>query len=218
VRAELRETTTDGLVSIYLISDLVPASQFSPRFESDRGYTNAEILAVLGTNPFGTSGEDAMNIASAVPFTGDILTQIGVVKTMEKTIRDFFHLDLFSVRTVVQNILQNAVSANRQQETDLRERERYREIPTFGRYLDKTSLFLGKYIGSDLFLDFLLQFRTRDLYVREEDTFGGLVLDAEFILEWRTPFFNLEWSLMPKHPNELFIFDNVFTFRWRFAF
>jgi hypothetical protein len=219
VRAEMRETTTDGLVRIYLISDLVPASRFSPRFESDRGYTNAEILAVLGTSPFGTSGEDAMNIASAVPFTGDILTQIGVVKTLEKSIRDLFHLDLFSVRThVVQNILQNAVSPNRQQETDLRERERYREIPTFGRYLDKTSLFLGKYIGSDLFLDFHLQFRAEDIYAREEDAFGGLVLDAEFILECRTPFFNLEWSLMPRHPDELFIFDNVLTFRWRFAF
>ncbi|MDR3200973.1 MAG: hypothetical protein LBT68_05890, partial [Spirochaetales bacterium] len=217
VRAELRETTTDGLVRIYLISDLTPASQFSPRFESDRGYTNAEILAVLGNNPFGTSGEEALNIASAVPFTGEILTQIGVIKIAERNIRDFLNLDLFSIRThVVQNLLQGVVTPTREQETEVQFRER--NLPTFGRYLDKTSLFLGKYIGSDLFLDFLLQLRAEDVLAREEDAYGGLVLDAEFILEWRTPFFLLEWSLMPKHPDELFIFDNVFTFRWRFAF
>jgi hypothetical protein len=217
VRAELRETTTDGLVRIYLVSDLTPASQFFPRFESDRGYTDAEILAVLGNNPFGTSGEEALNIASAVPFTGEILTQIGVIKTVEKNIRDTFNLDLFSIRThVVQNLLQGVVTPTREQETELQFRER--NIPSFGRYLDKTSLFLGKYIGSDLFLNFLLQLRAEDILAREEDAFGGLVLDAEFILEWQTPFFLLEWALMPKHPNELFIFDNVFTFRWRFAF
>ncbi|MDR1315402.1 MAG: translocation/assembly module TamB [Spirochaetales bacterium] len=218
VRAELRETTSDGLVRIYLVSDLTPVSQFAPRFESDQGYTNAEILAVLGSNIFGSSGEDALNIASAVPLTGEILTQIGVVKTVEKSIRDFLNLDLFSVRThVIQNLLQNVVTSNRDQNSSVIE-QRDRNIPAFGRYLDKTSLFLGKYIGSDLFLDFLLQLRAEDLFAREEDTYGGLVVDAEFVLEWRTPFFLLEWSLMPKHPEELFIFDNVFTFRWRFAF
>jgi hypothetical protein len=214
----MRESTTDGLVRIYLVSDLIPVSKFSPRFESDQGYTNAEILAVLGNNPFGTGSEDAMNIASAVPFTGEILTQIGVVKTVEKTVRDVLQLDLFSVRThVIQNLLQNVVTPNREQELDLQQ-QRERNLPTFGRYLDKTSLFLGKYIGSDLFLDFLLQFRAEDIFAREEDAYGGLVLDAEFVLEWKTPFFLLEWSLMPKHPDELFIFDNVLTFRWRFAF
>ncbi|MDR1625566.1 MAG: translocation/assembly module TamB [Spirochaetia bacterium] len=218
VRAELRETTSDGLVRIYLVSDLTPASQFSPRFESDRGYTNTEILAVLGNNIFGTSGEDALNIASTVPLTGEILAQIGVIKTMEKTVRNVLNLDLFSVRThVIQNLLQGAITPNRDQDQDLFMREQ-RNIPTFGRYLDKTSLFLGKYIGSDLFLNFLLQLRGEDVFAREEDAYGGLVLDAEFVLEWRTPFFLLEWSLMPKHPDELFIFDNVFTFRWRFAF
>jgi hypothetical protein len=212
VRAEIRESMADGLVRIYLVADNTHISQFSPRFESDRGLTNSEILAVLGTNVFGSSGEDALNIASAVPITGDFLAQIGVVKALEKNVREILNLDLFSVRThLVQNILQGVITPA--QETNV-----WRETPAFGRYLDKTSVFLGKYIGSDLFLNFMLQFRAQDLLAREEDVYGGMVMDAEIVLEWKTPFFLLDWSFMPKHPDELFIFDNVFTFRWRFAF
>jgi hypothetical protein len=216
VRAEMRENTEDGLVRIYLIADNTRFSQFSPRFESDKGFTNSEILTVLGKNVLGTSGEEALNIASAVPYTGDILAQVGIIKTVEKGVRDALRVDLFSVRThLVQNLLQGVITPQQQQQ-EIERRGRDDSNNSFGRYLDKSSVFMGKYIGSDLFMNFLLQFRVQDVLVREEDAFGGMVIDAEFMLEFRTPFFLLEWSLLPKHPNELFIFDNIFTFRWRF--
>jgi hypothetical protein len=215
MRAELRENTEDGLVRIYLIADDTRFSQFSPRFESDAGFTNSEILAALGRNVLGTSGEQAINIASTVPYTGDILAQIGIVKTVEKNVRDVLHVDLFSVRThLVQTLLQGVVTPQEQRQES--ERRRQDNNTSFGRYLDKTSVFLGKYIGSDMFVNFLLQFRAQDILAREEDVYGGVIVDAEVMLEFKTPFFLLEWSIMPKHPEEMFIFDNTFTFRWRF--
>jgi hypothetical protein len=209
-RAEIRENTANGLVRIYLVADNTRFSQFSPRFESDGGLTNPEIFAILGRSSF-VGSEDSINLSSALLFTGDILTQIGVVRAFEKEMRDRLGLDLFSVRThVFQNILQGVLIPEQEMT------ERYE--PSFGRYLDKTSVFLGKYIGSDLFLELLLQFRAEDPLTREIREFGGMNIDSELILEWKTPFFLLEWSFSPKSPEELFIFDNKLTFRWKFSF
>jgi translocation and assembly module TamB len=223
VRAEIRENTEEGLVRIYLVANNTKLSQrvgedkdklgdFSPRFESDSGLTEERIRTILGQNVLGSRGEDSINLETALLLTSDIITQVGVVKAFEKDMRERLGVDLFSVRThIVQNLLQGVVGT----ETDIRTEN---DTPSFGRYLDKTSLFLGKYIGSDLFLELLLQFRADDPLAQKNRDLGGLDIDTELILEWKTPLFLLEWSFFPKHPNELFIFDNKFTFRWKFSF
>jgi hypothetical protein len=211
-RAEIRENTEDGLVRIYLVADNTRLSQFSPRFESDGNLANDEIMEVLGRNIYGSGGDGSINFSKALAVTGDILAQIGVVKTFEKEMRERLGLDLFSVRThLVQNLLEGVVS--RESATGP-----YAEEPSFGRYLDKTSLFLGKYIGSDLFLELLLQLRAEDPLAGRSRDIGGLDIDTELILEWKTPLFLLEWSFFPKNPEELFIRDNKFTFRWKFSY
>ena len=211
-RAEIRETTGDGPVRIYLVADNTRLSQFSPRFESDSALTGNEIMAILGRGVFGTEKDGPINLSTALLFTSDILTQIGVVKTFEKQMRDRLGLDLFSVRThLVQNLLENVVSRENEGPRDV-------DTPSFGRYLDKTSVFLGKYIGADLFLELLLQLRAADPLARDTRDFGGLDIDTELILEWNTPLFLLEWSLLPRNPGELFIRDNKITFRWKFSY
>lgn len=212
VRAEIRESTVAGLTRIYLVADNTRLSQFSPRFESDGGLTDLEIMAILGRNVFGGGASESIGLSTALLFSSDILTQIGVVKNFEKEMRMRLGVDLFSVRThLVQNLLQEVIGP----ETDIRTRT---EVPSFGRYLDRTSVFLGKYIGSDLFLELLLQFRAEDPLSGTSREFGGVNIDSEIILEWKTPLFLLEWSFLPKNPDELFIFDNKFTFRWKFSY
>jgi len=169
-------------------------------------------MAILGRGVFGTEKDGPINLSTALLFTSDILTQIGVVKTFEKQMRDRLGLDLFSVRThLVQNLLENVVSRENEGPRDV-------DTPSFGRYLDKTSVFLGKYIGADLFLELLLQLRAADPLARDTRDFGGLDIDTELILEWNTPLFLLEWSLLPRNPGELFIRDNKITFRWKFSY
>ena len=54
---------------------------------------------------------------------------------------------------------------------------------------------------------------------------GGLIAastalqpDLELSLEWATPFFLMEWSFLPKHPETLFLSDNSLSFSWRFSY
>jgi translocation and assembly module TamB len=46
----------------------------------------------------------------------------------------------------------------------------------------------------------------------------GLEPDLELSLEWSTPFFMLEWSFLPKHPENLFLSDNSLSFSWRYSY
>ena len=60
---------------------------------------------------------------------------------------------------------------------------------SFGRYLDKTSVFLGKYLSKDIFLELMMQFYARDPLTQRTREFGGMDIESEFMLEWKTPFF-----------------------------
>jgi len=37
-------------------------------------------------------------------------------------------------------------------------------------------------------------------------------------LEWETPFFLLEWSIVPQHPENLFVTDNTIGLKWKFSY
>ncbi|MFQ3621801.1 MAG: translocation/assembly module TamB domain-containing protein, partial [Spirochaetales bacterium] len=212
-RAEIRENTQTGIVRIYLIADNTRFSQFSPRFESEPSLSQLEIFAILGGPSLLTSvTQEAVNLSSALLLSTDLFLQSEVIRSFERDMRNRFNLDLFSVRTqIFQNVLsemlipQDSIPVNQ-------------ALPSLGRYLDKSSIFIGKYIGTDLFVEYLLQLRAQDPFTDNIRPFGGLSLESEIIFEWKTPFFLLAWSFQPKTPEELFIRDNTLSLRWRFSF
>ncbi|MFP4383266.1 MAG: translocation/assembly module TamB domain-containing protein [Spirochaetia bacterium] len=205
-RAELREATSEGTAKINLIVDESRLSEFSPRFESDPPMSDAEIAALLGGSLFSDS-QGGNELSSALFLTSDIIGQFGFMRSFERTLRNALNLDLFSIRThlfenVVRGIMNDPLDNN---------------MLSLGKYLDNTTLFLGKYIGSDLFLEMLIQLRTNQLGTGA-GAFSGLQVDSEFSLEWKTPFFLLEWEFLPRHPENLFITDNKLSFSWKFSF
>ncbi len=213
-RAEIRENTQTGLVRIYLIADNTRLSQFSPRFESDPSLSQLEIFTLLGGtgNILAYGTQEAVNLSSALLLSGDLFLQSEIIRAFERDMRNRFNLDLFSVRTqIFQNVLtevlipQESIPVNQ-------------TVPSLGRYLDKSSVFLGKYIGSDLFLEYLIQLRAEDPLTSNIRRFGGIGIESEVVFEWKTPFFTLEWSLRPKSLEELFIRDNTLSFRWRYSY
>ncbi|HOV39478.1 MAG TPA: translocation/assembly module TamB domain-containing protein, partial [Spirochaetales bacterium] len=211
-RAEIRENTEIGLVRIYLIADNTRLSQFSPRFESDPTLSQLELFSILGANTLSLGTQEAVNLSSALLFSNDLFLQTEIIQTFEKNMRNRFNLDMFSVRT---HIFQNVLSGLLTPPENLSQNQ---AVPSLGRYLDKTSVFLGKYIGSDLFLEYLIQLRAQDPFTSDVRKFGGIGIESEIIFEWKTPFFILEWSLRPKDPEELFILDNIIAFRWRYTY
>jgi hypothetical protein len=83
-----------------------------------------------------------------------------------------------------------------------------------GNYFDNTTVFLGKYIGSDIFVQSLFSVK----YDENKQTLGGMTLEPEIGIEMRNPLFNIQLNMMFLHPENWFINDVSFTLTWRRSF
>jgi hypothetical protein len=213
-RAEARDRTDDGPVTISMIVDSSPLRSFTPRLESNPPLSQSEILSLLGQNFAGTPSEDPNeSIRSMVYASGDFLTQFYAVRRFERLVRDFIHVDMFSIRTqMLQNMLIQATGL----------REPVDRIAGVGNYFDNTTVFLGKYFGPDIFGQAMLSFR----YDENRTTFGdvsggaltlggGVSLEADLGLELNGPLFDIQFNFAPRHWENMFVDDLSFTLLWK---
>jgi hypothetical protein len=208
VRAETRDRTNEGPVTISMIVDNAPLLSFQARFESNPALSQMEIFSFLGQNITGTpDSEEGGVISNAfLASSADILAQFQVVRRIERSVRDFLRLDMFSVRTqVLQNYVFQAVGL---------ERDPVDRKATVGNYFDNTSVYVGKYIGSDMFIQSMVSLR----YDENKTTMGGYTFEPDFSVELRSPLGNIRWNLVPTHPENWYISDNSFTLSWNWLF
>jgi hypothetical protein len=207
-RAETKDRTNEGPVTISMIVDNAPLLSFQARFESSPALSQMEIFSLLGQSITGTpdSTEGGTINNAFLASSADLLAQFQVVRRMERTIRDFLRLDMFSIRT---QVLQNYVFQAMGLEKDPVDR-----IATVGNYFDNTSVFVGKYIGSDMFIQSMVSLR----YDETKPTLGGYTFEPDFSVELRSPLGNIRWNLVPTHPESWYISDNSFTISWNWAF
>ena len=192
-------------VKVYLDADS-RFSNFSPRFSSDPPRLDTDILAMIGA-PL-VNRVEMQGIGMAAMVYSDILGQNWILRPFEQKVRQVLNLDMFSVRT---QLIQNLVAQ--------------RVLGTTINPLDNTSVSLGKYLGNDLFLEMLVRLQQPQIPVAVITPSGGLIAastalqpDVELNLEWATPFFLMEWSFLPKHPESLFLSDNSLSFSWSFSY
>jgi hypothetical protein len=213
-RAEARDRTDEGPVTVSMIVDSSPLRSFTPRFESNPPLSQAEILGLLGQNFAGTPSEDPNeSIRNMVLASGDFLGQFYLVRRFERALRDVTRMDMFSVRT---QILQNALI----QATGLRD-----PVDTnsgVGNYFDNTTVFLGKYFGPDVFGQAMLSFRYDENRIIFGDisqgalTLGaGLSLEADIGVELRGPLFDIQVNFAPRHLENMFVDGLSFTLSWK---
>ncbi|WP_319561256.1 translocation/assembly module TamB domain-containing protein [Marispirochaeta sp.] len=194
-RAELREIDEEGeSVQIFLVLDERPFSQFSPRFESIPSKTDAEIAALLGYSIFGGSTGEPITPSDALIQTSDLLLgQLGIVRSFEQSMKEIFSLDLFSIRTqILQNILLDRMVVEEQAS-----QQGAATSNQLGRYLDNTTLFLGKYFGDNVFLEAMLQVQSNEQFFSTYSGEDVYSLETEISLEWKTPFFLLDIGVYP---------------------
>ena len=209
VDAQIREIDNSGSpVTISLLVDNEPLSSFTPRFESSPPLSTIEIASILGTNLNTQFNRPQGELTSALMLTGDLFSQFSIVRSFEQQMKDVFKLDLFSIRTqMIQNvILERVLNQNITRDPEAN--------ASLGQYLDNTTLFLGKYLGNDLFLEAMLQIRqepiTAGVFVEDE-----LDLTLEVGLEWKTPFFLLNFSVNPDFEEPLNSLENTsLGFSW----
>jgi hypothetical protein len=217
-RAEARDRTTDGPVTISLIVDNAPLFNFTARFESNPPLSQMEIFSLLGQNVTGDSVDESTgNIQRAfVNSTADLLAQFQVVRRLERGVRDILGLDMFTVRT---QILQNAIFQATGLQTPVDRNFRV------GNYFDNTTVFIGKYFTPDFFGQSMLSLRYDvnqttfgDLYPGGLALGGGMLLEGDFGLELHGPLFDIRMNFIPLHQESMFISDTSFSLIWNWSF
>jgi hypothetical protein len=209
-RAEVRDRTDDGPVTISLIIDNSPLQSFSVRFESSPALSQMEIISLFGQNLTGTT-QEAGKDSDQIPLLAsglDFLAQTQVVRRFERIIQNFLRLDMFSART---QLLQNIATQT------FRVQDPVDRSNSVGNYFDNTTVFVGKYIGSDMFVQWMTSFR----YDENEHTLGGLswrglAIEPDIGIELRGPLFDIRWNITPLHFVESMCVEDVsFTVTWR---
>jgi hypothetical protein len=203
-RAELRDQADIGPVTISMLIDNAPLRSFTPRFVSSPSLSQIEIYSILGQNP---QGDDSRNLATSAVW--DSLAQFTVLARLQRQVRNFLGLDMLSLRTqLFQNMLIQVTGGRLSGNPSGRE---YR----VGNYFNNTTVFIGKFLGTDLFGEALFSLQ----YDENKMDWGGLVLKPEFGLEMRNPeLFDIRITMVPTHPENMFIDDVSFSFTRRWSF
>lgn len=188
-RAVLREVDSTGdLIKIYLIAENVSFKQFNPRFESDPYRTRSDIFAMLGANLV-DPGDDGALLGDALLVSTDLISQFGFFQGIEDGFRNFLGLDVFSLRTqLLPNLIRyrflNRGSSSFDEED-------------FSRYLDDTTMFIGKHFGSNFYLEGMVRM---DYYSSEYSIgqyYPEFYVDTQVTLEWKSPLAMVELNLYP---------------------
>ena len=205
VRAEIREQSNEGPVIISMIVENAPLQSFVPRFESNPPLSQVEIFSILGQNPLGGPTDSGNAPLFLLGYTADAITQFTVMRNIQREVRNIFGLDMFSVRSsLFQNMVHRATGL--QSEIDLRSNP--------SSYFDNTTIFVGKYLAPDIFVESLLTWR----YDPTRQEWGGMRLEPEIGLEMRNPLFDVRLNMLLLNPENWFISDITLSLLWRWSF
>ena len=196
-----------------------PLLSFVPRFEANPNLTQLEIYSLLGHNFYAMDSNDpdsaqrfivnsTADILTQVLATSDFFAQFAAVRQFERMVRNTLHLDMFSVRT---RFLQNAVVTNASVFTTQAIDERTNRV---GNYFDNTTVFMGKYVGQDMFVQGMLSMR----YDEHNMNLSGLRFQPDIGIELQSPFFNIRWDFFPDNPQNWWVNDNSITLTWSRSF
>ncbi len=207
LRAETREKDSNNQnVSIICTIDNQYLQSLNPRFSSIPAKSEVEIQALLGQIAIGGNEKASGLLYSA----GDFFMQSTVLRQFENKLRDLLNFDIFSVRAnVIQNTLNLGLSGEMQKDS-----------VSVGNLLDNSTVYIGKYLGSNLYVDAMVR-------ASFEDEFGGktsagqLVFRPEIGLELESPFVNIRWNMAPNLyglKNNQFVPSTSVTLSWKFTF
>ncbi len=209
MRARMRDLDANGnKVDIYLVLQDSTLDNISPYFESVPSLTTNEIMEILGQSILPSSAYGQVNVSSVVSLAAtatDVISRLGLIGSstsgLTNSIKTSLGLDMFTLRSnIVQNILFDVLPGNTLG---------YTNASPLARYLDNTTISLGKYIGSDFFLQGMIHFSASPYgqgggFFLAED----LEVDMELSVEWANPVGT--FSLFTQ-PDELSLFSILDT-------
>jgi hypothetical protein len=197
VRAEIRETDMTGNQIRITMSALNQRfSEFNAIFSSSPPRSETEIMALLGQIILGdtTTDDPRIFLASAGSSIAGALIQNAILKRIEDGLRNLFKFDIFSIRTLAfQNIMENSIN------NTLIDQEQRKPLSA-GNIFDNSTVYIGRYLGSSLYLDVLVHFTYDESKELIDPMSNGILVTPEVGLEMNAPFMlfpTIRWSLAP---------------------
>ncbi len=208
IRAETREKDSNNqTVRIILSAENQYLLDFNPRFTSNPPKSENEIRTLLGQIVLA----DSASVGDLFISAGEYYLQSTVVRNLENKLRNLLNFDIFSVRT---NILQNTINlSSKRKETN---------IFTVGNFFDNSTVYIGKYIGSALYVDAMLNMSASDYVDVDYLSTGSLLFQPELGLELELPVMNIRWDmtwdLTPGLKFKSYVPATSLSLSWKFNF
>nr|WP_321263946.1 hypothetical protein [uncultured Sphaerochaeta sp.] len=209
LRAKLTDFDAQGnRVDIFLVLRESSLTNLNPQFESTPPKDVNEILEILGQSilPTGAYGQvNLYSVASLAAAATDVAERLGYLQTSQSTlltdsIRISLGLDMFSIRSnILQNILIDALPGGS-----------LANLSPLARYLNNTTIFMGKYVGEQFFLQALVHLTATD-GTKATRTFisPDLSLDLELSLDWQNPIGTFSFFTQPNELSFVNILDTI---------
>lgn len=184
LRAETRERDESGnMVNIIMTANNEPLSTFSPHFSSSPAKSEKEIMELLGQ----VVSADSSDIASFAVAGGDYFIQSTIMRKIENTLRETLNFDIFSIRT---NVLQNSVKYSMNRDASSKKL-------SVGNFIDNSTVYVGKYFGSSIYVDSLLHWTYDEDKSDSGTNVNDIVFQPEFGFEMTSPFVNIRIGVAP---------------------
>jgi len=212
LQAETREKDDKGnTVKIILTVNNQYLLSINPRFSSIPAKSETEIMAMMGQIALGDSDSAADFLFAA----GDYALQTAVGRKIENKLRDLLNFDILSLRTnIIQNTLSTTLTA-----TGVTQNGADKTL-SFGNLFDNTTVYIGKYLASDLYVDAMMNVTYEERKLQELSV-GNLVFQPEFGLEMESPLGNFRWNIAPDINaliNKQYVPSSSLTLSWKFSF
>ncbi len=212
VNAETREKDDEGqTVKIVLDVENQYLQNLDPRFSSVPPKSENEIRSLLGQIVMA----DSENATALLFSASDYAFQSTIVRQAENKLRDLLNFDIFSLRTnVLQNTYNYSVARNM-------EKEKGTQNVSIGNFLDNTTVYIGKYLGSSLYVDAMLHLSFEDSKVNDIAEAGKVLFQPEFGMELESPFANIRVNMAPDINALLknqFVPSASVTLSWKFTY
>jgi hypothetical protein len=235
-RAEIRDRSETGPVTITLVVENQPLFSFAPftsenddyeftrdraRFEATPSLTPLEIYSILGQNINTQENDPAavqrFLIASTtdalaqIAASSDVVSQFVFLRQFERQSRNYLNLDMLSFRT---RFLYNAIVTTGTATTGIDQTFPDERVTRVGNLFDNSTVFVGKYIGQNMFVQSTFTMR----YDESSIVMGGLSIEPDIGIELQSPLFSIRWNFFPYHPENWWFSDHSITLNWSKSF
>lgn len=209
IRAETREKDSKGEnVTITMTAENQHLLNLQPKFTSTPPKSESELRTLLGQIVVA----DSQSVSNFLFAASDYAIQSTVGRQVENSIRDLLKFDIFSIRTnIIQNTLNMGVSGTLAQPN-----------LSIGNFLDNSTIYVGKYLGSSLYLDAMLHITFDEQITQNLSPKNQMpIFQPEFGMELNAPFANIRVNMAPDIQalmNKQFIPSTSVTLSWNITF